>query len=134
MRSLFDLDEDAPTVDEMREMGSSTRARTHRRLQKAFVFGPIPMPQLLMASRLSSSKAVVIWLLIHYRVRLTKEATITLPRALQEEAGISKTTFHYALAELEQVGLVQVDRQRGRGHPVRITLVELPEDGEEQIG
>jgi len=55
-----------------------------------------------------------VYLAVHHRISLTQQPTTTLPRALLQQLGVSKDVKSRALRKLELVGVIRVERVRGR--------------------
>jgi hypothetical protein len=85
-----------------------------------FLRGPIPWTPLSAAARLPG-QALAVFLAIHHRVALTGDATVTLPKALLSQLGISRDAKSRALCALEGAGLVAVERAEGRTARIKLT-------------
>jgi hypothetical protein len=97
--------------------------RLRRKKLSQFIAGPLPLPHFFIAADLPG-KALAVWLLIHFRTRITKRAEVTLPADLLAQIGAGHPgTKARALRSLEDAGLIHVDRAVGRSP--RITLIEL---------
>lgn len=84
-----------------------------------FLKGPIPLDPIARAARLPG-QALAVYLAIHHRVALTRSETVTLPKGLLEQFGISRDSKARSLHALETMFLITVERTKGR--TARITL------------
>jgi hypothetical protein len=101
---------------------TKAHGRLRRRKLREFIAGPLPLPQFFLAAQLPG-KALAVWLLVHFRTRITRRDEVTLPADLLAKAGIDHpTTKARALLSLEQAGLIRVARSPGRAP--RISLIE----------
>jgi hypothetical protein len=86
-----------------------------------FVRGPIPLtwlqPALLIGGK-AGNLALAIWWL----VGMQRSNPIKLTSRVMEDFGISTRSARRLLTEFERVGLVEVDRQRGRGPIVTLLI------------
>ena len=87
--------------------------RRRERHNGRFVRGPLPLNQVMAAARLPG-KALAVWLAVHHRTALTGKQMVTLPESLLAGFGIGKDAKARALQQLEQAGLVRVERESGR--------------------
>ena len=78
-----------------------------------FLKGPIPLDQIAKASRLPG-QALSVLLAIHHRVALTGNETVTLPKRLLDQLGVSRDSKARSLRLLEMASLVVVERHKGR--------------------
>jgi hypothetical protein len=91
----------------------AARSSPRRQGDKRFLKGPIPLAWLIAAARLPGKPlavAVALWFLAGCR----KEFVIPLTRSILAEFNVSRNAGYRGLHRLEQAGLVQVDRRRGR--------------------
>ena len=95
-----------------------------RRCQK-FLKGPVPLPWLLVASKLPG-KALAVGIAIWFRSGLTGSQTISLPSTLLSLFGVNRHSKRRALDALEEASLIAVDRRSGRNPS--ITIIEVPEE------
>jgi hypothetical protein len=86
---------------------------------RRFLKGPIPLQQIALAARLPG-QALAVYLAVHHRVALTRSNSITLPKGLLDQLGISRDSKARSLHLLEAAALIAVERCRGR--TARITL------------
>lgn len=86
---------------------------------RRFLKGPIPWIGLCTAARLPG-QALAVFMALHHRAALTGNATVTLPKNLLAELGVSRDSKARALRLLEAASLVRVERHKGR--TARITL------------
>jgi hypothetical protein len=96
-----------------------------RRSGGTFIRGPFAMAELCSAGKLPG-KSLLVWLLVHHRVRMTHEPEVTLPHRLLASAGIDSRAKARALVALERAGLIQVRRERGK--TARILLTKMAAD------
>jgi DNA polymerase family A len=73
-----------------------------------------------VASALLQNKIQSVYLAIHHRAALTRSDSVTLPKGLLEQFGVSRDSKARALHALEAASLIFVER--GRGRTARITL------------
>jgi hypothetical protein len=65
-------------------------------------------------------QALAVYLAIHHRAALTRIDTVTLPKKLLEQFGVSRDAKARALHALEEASLVAVDRKSGRSARIRL--------------
>lgn len=94
-----------------------------QRVQGQFLRGPIPLQDLATAAALPG-QALWVFLLVHYRVAITKKNATTLSKQLLDQHGVSRDSKSRALRALENAALISVDR--GRGRTARIMLARVP--------
>lgn len=98
-----------------------------------FVRGPIPLEWLQCAIP-QGRKALHVAMAIWYSAGFKKEVTIKLTRKKLKVFGVTTETARTLLHKFEEVGLVSVDRKRGRSPIVTIkstaNLEEEPCNGE----
>lgn len=93
------------------ETAALRQART--RQAGRFLRGPISLRDIAAAARLSG-KALAVFLAVHHRTAITRNAAVTLPKRLLTELGITKDAKARALHALETAGLIRVERRAGR--------------------
>jgi hypothetical protein len=103
----------------VREIQTTALSSHKRRVQGRFLKGPIPLPDIAEAAKLPG-QALGVYLAIHHRAALTKSDSVTLPRGLLEQFGVSRDSKARALHALETALLITVKRPSGR--TARITL------------
>jgi hypothetical protein len=101
------------------EIETAVLRRFMARHSGRFLKGPIPMGEIGLAARLPG-RALALLLAVHHQTALTGKALVTLPRSLLVMLGIGKDAKARALRELEQAGLVTVERATGRAARVRL--------------
>lgn len=106
---------------QVKEVATTATAAHSARLQYRFLKGPIPLRDITTASRLGGS-ALALFLAVHHRCALTRRSTVTLPKQLLQEFGMSRDTKSRALRSLEAAGLILA--QRDDGMSTRVTLVD----------
>src|SRR6187399_3094149 len=83
----------------------------HRgRASPQFLKGPVPLPWLQRAANLPGRTldlAIALW----YRIGVEKTLTVTLTNVLLKEFGVDASAKARALVQLEQAGLVRVQRR-----------------------
>ncbi len=84
-----------------------------------FLKGPIPLPDIAAAARLPG-KSLALFLAVRHQTDLTSKPTITLPAALLAQLGISRSAKARCLKSLEQAGLVEVERAKGRAARIQL--------------
>ena len=90
-----------------------------------FVPGPIQLNELTEAYALGK-RAIVVFLLIHVAARIRggiDDGWVTLPRRELLRFGVDSAAKARAIAALEKVGLVQVQRQGHRSLRVRLLKI-----------
>jgi hypothetical protein len=90
-----------------------------------FIRGPFPLSEVRVVGKLPG-KALLVWLLIHHRVRMTRQPEITLPSGLLASVGVDPRAKARALIALEHAGLVRV--RQSPGMTARISLTRTPSD------
>lgn len=96
------------------------RPRTRR--GELFVKGPIGWPWLAAAARLPG-RTLHVALTVRLLAGMQHAGPVALSSARLEEAGVSRHAAYRALHHLEEAGLVEVVRRRGR--QPRVTILEL---------
>lgn len=109
--------EDTP----VREIATAATAAHAARLRFRFLKGPIPLRDIATASRLGGS-ALGVLVAVHHQCALTRQRTVTLPKRLLQEFGISRDTKSRALQSLETAGLLVSHRAKGKS--TRVTLTD----------
>jgi DNA-binding MarR family transcriptional regulator len=102
------------------EVETSLLKRTKTRRRERFLKGPIPFKDIAEAARLPG-RALALYLAVHHQMALTGRPIVTLPATLLRELGISRSTKGRCLYALEQAGLVNVARSKGKA--ARIELI-----------
>ena len=92
--------------------------------RRQFLKGPISLPWLMRASRLPG-RAIVVGIVIWFRVGLCKSKTITLTTTILSNFGVDRHAKRRSLEALEMAGLVSVVRCSGK-NPT-ITVIEVQE-------
>jgi hypothetical protein len=103
-----------------REVQTDALRAHHRRCQGRFLKGPIPLHAIALAARLPG-QALAVYLAIHHRSALTRSDSVTLPKALLDQFGVTRDAKARALYALEEASLATVERPSGRA--ARITLL-----------
>ena len=92
---------------------------------ETFLKGPIPMIWLSRAAQLPG-KALHVGLALWQRAGLEKRGDILLTNALCEAFAVDRFAKQRALAQLEQAGLIQVERTFGKNPRVILLGVSPP--------
>jgi len=103
----------------VREVTTGALRGYEPRVQGRFLKGPIPLQPIARAARLPG-QALAVYLAIHHRAALTRNATVTLPKGLLEQFGVSRDAKARALYALEQASLIAVERNSGKIARVRL--------------
>ncbi|MCP1974303.1 hypothetical protein [Bradyrhizobium elkanii] len=98
------------------EVTPAKPARTHR-----FLKGPIPWMAVCTAASLPG-QALAVFLAIHHRVALTGNPSVTIPKHLLAELGVSRDAKARALRSLQEASLITVERANGRSARIKMTL------------
>jgi hypothetical protein len=109
-----------------------TSAHRPRARQRGKLFVPaLPWLEVVtLVSRLSTSRAVLLWQLLRMQTKIEGEAWLTPRLSFLAEAGLSdRKARGRAVAELEQAGLVEVRRRAGK-----LPLLRLVEPTEHRGG
>src|SRR5262249_26969035 len=121
--SLFYNNRDMPYQfqDEIKaaEIETGLTKRTKARRTARFLKGPIPLPDMATASRLSG-RSLALFLAVHHQIALTGKDAVTVPSKFLSNLGISRSTKARCLKLLERTDLVTITRLKGRA--VRIEL------------
>jgi hypothetical protein len=111
-----------------------TSAHRRRRRQRGMLFVPaLPWLGVVQAlSRLSTSRAVLLWHLLHMQAKIEGEEWLTPRLSFLAEAGLGdRKARSRAVAELERAGLADVRRRPGKLPLLRlITPAEHGRDGD----
>ena len=100
----------------------SSKPPRHR-LKERFLRGPIPFDWLTTAANLSERSAVLrTSLLLWFQAGLKKARSVTLSKELLDGWGLSRFAYYRAIEKLEAASLVTVNRQRGPGKKLEVTL------------
>jgi hypothetical protein len=129
-RSGFSGTERRPSIEELEAAASpelgfapDPALLPRSRRGRQFLHGPLDWGDICHIAN-ASRMAVLVWLLIHHRRKLTGEVWLTLPTRDLSRLGISLTGKRRALKVLEDEGFIRVQRVRGR-----TTLVMLVREG-----
>lgn len=105
-------------IDEV-EVFLPTDARLRSRTTAPFLKGPIPLSAVALAARLPG-KALAVFVAIHHRAALTGKETVTLPKSLLQDLGVSRDAKARCLRMLEHASLVSVARNKGKAATVTL--------------
>jgi hypothetical protein len=103
----------------VREVRTDALRAHERRAQGRFLKGPIPLQPIALAAQLPG-QALAVYITIHHRAALTRNNSVTLPKGLMEQFGVSRDSKARSLHALENACLISVERRKGR--TARITL------------
>jgi hypothetical protein len=98
-----------------------TEVLVRRGSRGTFIRGPFPLSQVCTVGKLPG-KALLVWLLVHHRTRMTRQPEVTLPNELLASAGVDSRAKARALVALERAGLVQVRREPGKSARIALTM------------
>jgi hypothetical protein len=105
----------------VREVTTGALHSYEKRVQGRFLKGPIPLQPIARAARLPG-QALAVYLAVHHRAALTRSDTVTLPKGLLEQFGVTRDAKARALHALETASLVAVERNSGKTARVRLLL------------
>jgi hypothetical protein len=106
-----------------REIDTETSRAHQQKMGRRFLRGPIPIIDLALATRLGGH-GLALLILIHHRAAVTGNRSVTLPKNLLQEFGVSRDVKARALRDLQDASLIVVERSRGR--TARVTLTSDP--------
>ncbi|MCW2205591.1 hypothetical protein M2227_007681 [Bradyrhizobium elkanii] len=101
-------------IDEIEVAQPSRFPRTPR-----FLKGPIPWAAVCVAASLPG-QTLAVFLAIYHRTAITGKPTVTLPKNLLTELGVSRDAKARALHALEQALLITVERVSGRAAQIKL--------------
>jgi hypothetical protein len=107
-----------------------TASHGQRKQRRAGLFVPaIPWLELTAAlSRLSTSRAAALWLMLTLQSKLEGGGWLKPRLSLLQEAGLAdRKTRSRAISELERAGLVDVERRKGKAPLVRLRTLAAPD-------
>ena len=96
-----------------------------KKITGEFLKGPIPLPWLTAASKLSGKAPIAVALAIWFQVGRRRSKEVRLTSAVIERFGIDRKAKYRGLSALEQAGLIKVRRELRR-NPV-VTILDVPE-------
>jgi hypothetical protein len=123
MYPLLDLDQlrvHMPLTGAQESLRRDQRPPRHRSREK-FLKGPIPLAWLEQAGR-QPGKALHVGVALWFLCGVAGHRTVALSAKVLTSFGLDPRSSHRALASLERVHLVTVQRHRGR--QPRVTLLE----------
>ena len=97
---------------------SASVARTQR-IEGRFLKGPIPTVAIVVASRLPGT-ALAVYLAIRHQADLSRNAEVVFPASLAAELKLNRDAKARALPHLEQAGLINVAREKGRSAKIKL--------------
>jgi DNA-binding transcriptional ArsR family regulator len=86
-------------------------------------FVVLPLSWAAEASAATNCQKAMVWVWLVHRMRTTKSTTVTMPNRVLAKYGVSRRVKSSALRQLEEAGLITVER-RPRKTPV-VTLLQL---------
>src|SRR3954468_23962644 len=110
-------DEDLPAVKVETEVG-----RRRKRARQGLFLPATPLPEIqAAASRVSTARALGLWLTIRAQARMEGKEWVRVRAHLLEAIGLGTTWARSrAYAELERAGLIQMRRRKGYAPLVRL--------------
>lgn len=114
--------------------GKKIETETAKRLKAKkrkgqFIKGPIPLPWISQASKLPG-KALHVGLSLWYMSGLQKSNKIKLTsKVYTDKFGVSRQAMYRALPQLEQAGLIAVERRQGKAF--KVTVLEITSSTDE---
>src|SRR4051794_24980348 len=120
-------DEDLSAVKVETEVG-----RRRARARKGLFLPATPLPEIqAAASRLSTARALALWLTIRAQARMEGKERVRVRTHLLEGIGLGATWARSrAYAELERAGLIELRRRKGYAPLVRL-VPQRTDDGDE---
>lgn len=106
-------------IEEVEVTPPPLRARTPR-----FLKGPIPWSAVCAAASLPG-QTLAVFLAVHHRTAVTGKLTVTLPKNLLTELGISRDAKSRALHALEQASLIAVERVPGQSAQIKLVATAI---------
>ena len=91
---------------------------------RQFLKGPIPWPAICVAARMPG-QMLAVFLAIHHRTAVTGKSTVTLPKNLLAELGVSRDAKARALHALQKASLITVERVRGRAAQIKLVATVI---------
>jgi len=92
-----------------------------------FVKGPLPLPWLTAASKLSGKAPLAVGLAVWFEAGRRRSREVRLTTAILKRFNVNRKAKYRALESLEKVGLVRVHREP-RKNPV-VTILDYQGDG-----
>jgi DNA-binding transcriptional ArsR family regulator len=86
-----------------------------------YIKGPIPLKWILPASSLPG-KSLQISMALWFLKGVTRKNTVKLSGKLVRSFGVSRSTLYRGLAEMENAGLISIQRYKGRSPMVTILV------------
>ena len=108
-------------LDDIKETEVQTSFSRQSRIRRGerFLKGPIPLRDIAAAAKLPG-KSLALFLAVRHQTDLTSKPIITLPAGLLAQLGISRSAKARCLKSLEQAGLVDVERSKGRAARIQL--------------
>ncbi len=111
-RYCWDEDKQVFILGTVMEANLRIKAQQQEAQHGAYIRGPIPMDWLEQAAKLSGktlNAALAIW----YVHSVTKKFSFTIKRQTWERLQLTRQTYYRALRDLENSGLIAVERRPG---------------------
>jgi hypothetical protein len=105
----------------VRKVQTDALLAIERRATGRFLKGPIPLRDIAVAAKLPG-QALAVYLAIHHRAALTRSNSVTLPKGLLEQSGVSRDAKARALHALQKASLVAVERTSGRSARIELCV------------
>ena len=122
----------------IRPLGSSGPEGGARavRPEAQFIKGPLPLGWVAKAAKAGHPLALPVLLALNYKTDTLRQPWVKPPAVVLRLLGVDKDARSRAIAAFEQVGLVQVQRRRGRPPLVRLVpwAPRPPSGGEAEAG
>src|SRR5919202_2928586 len=120
-------DEDPPAVKVETEVG-----RRRARARKGLFLPATALPEIqAAASRLSTARALGLWLTIRAQARMEGKEWVRVRTHLLEAIGLATTWARSrAYAELERAGMIELRRRKGYAPLVRLVPQRTNDEGE----
>ena len=106
---------------EVETVATDVTANASRQQVDPFVV--LPLSWAAEASAATNCQKAMVWLWLVHRARKTRTTTVTLPNCALAKFGVSRRVKSLALRQLEEAGLISVER-RPQKTPV-VTLLRL---------
>jgi hypothetical protein len=104
-----------PSIEELRaamQPAALPPEPSYKRQPRSFLHGPLDWGEICQVRGLGDA-VLAVWLLLHYRKRLTGDRWLSLPTKDLERLGISRWTKDRAVKALESEGFIRVQRNPG---------------------
>lgn len=128
---LFDLDRfrlpaRQPSTHAHANSTGRKQSPNARRVEGEFLKGPISLDWLGRASKLPGKAPLATAIAIMFEVGRRRSPQVTLTTAILDRFGVNRKAKYRGLKQLEEAGLIEVDR-RPRRNPV-VTVLAVPKE------